>query len=203
MLTLSFVNKRYFSSLISAFMPMLLPMGSIIFRLILQSKPLHNRIAVPLAFFLLLLFNLFNTLFLHVVYITLCNTKDAIQPLALLLSWANSIGALTAFGFPLLFFVCCRMRFLKKYNTRFLLPAPCKHCSPFLKKLLRPLTLKDNNLKSSDTIFKFVFFPTHNQRPDAEAIQFKYKASCLLFCQNILQAVKASIYIYFFGFLHF
>ena len=39
------------------------------------------------------------------------------------------------FSFPLFFFICCRMRYLKKYNTRCLLPAPCKYCSPLLSHL--------------------------------------------------------------------
>ena len=73
------------------------------------------------------------------------------------------------FHFPLFFSIFCRMRFLKKYNTRFLLSA----C--LFLKLLRPLTFNNNNLKSSDTIFKFVFSHTHNQRKNAEAIQFKFK----------------------------
>ena len=67
------------------------------------------------------------------------------------------------FSFPLFFFIYCRMCFLKKYNARLLLPA----------KLLRPLTFKDNNLKSSDTIFEVFFFSAHNQRKDAQAIQFR------------------------------
>ena len=49
------------------------------------------------------------------------------------------------FSFQLFFFICCRMCFLKKYNTRFLLPAPSLNLSFFLP-LIREKTLKQFNL---------------------------------------------------------